>query len=415
MKSLSKIPMWAQIIGGIVIGIGIGFISPTAAKFLSPLGTVFLNLLKMLIVPLVFFSITNGICKMSDAKQLRTVGGRIVLYYLLSSAAAAVAGVVAGLLIKPGSNVTDFAKLANGTGKAVKFSFIDNVVSWFPTNIVHSMDTANMLQIIVFCVFLGVAMLALGDRVASIAKIFDEGTEIMLKITEYVIDFSPIGIMSLMASMVSSMSAAMMKEIITFIVTIDVTIVLFILIFYPLALKLLSRLNIITFFRNISASMLVAFSTTSSAATLPVSISVAKEKLGIPEKIYGFTLPLGNTCNMDGAAIQYGVIAVFACNLFGLPLTMDRLLQFMFLALVLSIGAAGVKGAGIVMSTIIISTIIGDEGLTLIPILAAVWPTLDPFATTANNVGDLCGTTIVAKSLNQLDENVFYGKTIKEN
>ena len=123
MKSLAKIPMWAQIIGGIIIGIGIGFISPAAAKFLSPLGTVFLNLLKMLIVPLVFFSITNGICKMSDAKQLRTVGGRIVLYYLLSSAAAAVAGVVAGLLVKPGSNVTDFAKLANGAGKAVKFSF----------------------------------------------------------------------------------------------------------------------------------------------------------------------------------------------------------------------------------------------------------------------------------------------------
>ncbi|MBP5239092.1 MAG: cation:dicarboxylase symporter family transporter, partial [Oscillospiraceae bacterium] len=161
------------------------------------------------------------------------------------------------------------------------------------------------------------------------------------------------------------------------------------------------------FFKKITEPMIVAFTTTSSAATLPVSISVARDKLGCPEKVYGFTLPLGNTANMNGAAIQFSVIAVFASYLFGLPITASSLFQFIFLALILSIGAAGVKGAGIVMSTIIISTLIGEEGLVLIPILAAIWPTIDPFATLANNVGDLVGTTVVSKQMGLLDEEIF--------
>jgi len=407
MKSIGKISLGVQILAGIVLGLVIGFASPALADALSPLGDIFLNLLKMLIVPLVFFSITNGICKMQDGKQLRSVGGRIVLYYLVSSAAAAAFGVIGGLITQPGKSITDFSQLSSEAAEASEFSFVKNVVSWFPTNIIQSMADANMLQIIIFCLFLGVALLALGERAAGITKFINEGNDVMLKITEYVIAFSPIGILSLMASMVSKISSAMMKEVIVFIATIDVTIVVFMLVFYPLVLTLIAKLNLVTFFKKASASMLVAFTTTSSAATLPVSINVAEEKLGVPEKVYGFTLPLGNTCNMDGAAIQYGVICIFTCNLFGLELTPGRIFQFIFLCLVLSIGAAGVKGSGIVMSTIIISTLIGDAGLTLIPVLAAVWPTLDPFATTCNNVGDLTGTTVVAKSLGVLDEKIY--------
>lgn len=406
MKKLVKAPLWAQILAAIVIGVLIGVVSPEAAEVLSPLGDIFLNLLKMLIVPLVFFSITNGICKMQNGKQLRSVGGRIVLYYVASSAAASVFGVIGGLITQPGKNITDFA-LAGEAAETADFSMIDNIISWFPSNIVKAMAEGNMIQIIVFCLFLGVALLALGEKASMVIKFIDEGNEIMLKITEYVIAISPIGILSLMASMVSTVSGAMMKEVIVFIATIDVTIVIFALVFYPLVLKFIGHLKVSKFFKEASASMLVAFTTTSSAATLPVSIKVADEKLGCSEKVYGFTLPLGNTCNMDGAAIQFAVVAIFACNLFGIPLTAERIFQFVFLSLILSIGAAGVKGAGIIMSTIIIQTLIGDAGLTLIPIIAAVWPTLDPFATCANNVGDLTGTTIVSKSLGMLNEDIY--------
>lgn len=406
MKKILKTPLWAQILVGIIIGIIIGIVSPKAAEFISPLGDIFLNLLKMLIVPLVLFSITNGICSMKDAKQLRSVGGRIVIYYTLSTVAASIFGVIGGLITRPGRNVSDFI-LSEEAAEASDFDMVENIISWFPDNIVKAMVDANMIQIIVFCLFLGVALLALGDQASTFVKLIKEGNDIMLKITSYVIGFSPIGILSLMASMVSTLSGAMVKEVIVFILTIDITILVFMAVFYPTVLKLLARVNVGKFFKKISTSMLVAFTTTSSAATLPVSIKIAEERLGCSEKVYGFTLPLGNTCNMDGAAIQYSVIAIFACNLFGLDITPERIFQFIFLSLILSIGAAGVKGSGIVMSTIIIQTIIGDAGLTLIPILAAVWPILDPFATMANNVGDLTGTTLVSKSLKMLDEDVY--------
>ncbi len=406
MKKILKTPLWAQILVGIIIGIIIGVVSPKAAEFISPLGDIFLNLLKMLIVPLVLFSITNGICSMKDAKQLRSVGGRIVLYYTLSTVAASIFGVIGGMITQPGKNVSDFI-LSGEAAEASDFDMVENIISWFPDNIVKAMVDANMIQIIVFCLFLGVALLALGDQASTFVKIIKEGNDIMLKITSYVIGFSPIGILSLMASMVSTLSGAMVKEVIVFILTIDITILVFMVVFYPTVLKLLARVSVVKFFKKISTSMLVAFTTTSSAATLPVSIKIAEERLGCSEKVYGFTLPLGNTCNMDGAAIQYSVIAIFACNLFGLDITPERIFQFIFLSLILSIGAAGVKGSGIVMSTIIIQTIIGDAGLTLIPILAAVWPILDPFATMANNVGDLTGTTLVSKNLKMLDEDIY--------
>ena len=393
---MKKIKLGTQILIGIALGLLIGFISPKAASVISPLGDIFLNLLKMLIVPLVFFAITNGVIMMQDARQLRSVGGRIILFYVVSSLVAAVFGTVAALITKPGSNATDFANiLTEEAGKAVEFNFIKNVVSWFPTNIVEAMANANMLQIIIFCIFLGVALLALGDRVSTIKKLIAQGNDVMLKITEYVIAFSPVGICALMAKLVS-----------IFVLTIDVVIVIYGLIWYPLMLKM-AKLNVPRFFKKISEPMIVAFTTTSSAATLPVSISVARDKLGCPEKVYGFTLPLGNTANMNGAAIQFSVIAVFASYLFGLPITASSLFQFIFLALILSIGAAGVKGAGIVMSTIIISTLIGEEGLVLIPILAAIWPTIDPFATLANNVGDLVGTTVVSKQMGLLNEEIY--------
>ena len=404
---MKKIKLGTQILIGIALGLLIGFISPKAASVISPLGDIFLNLLKMLIVPLVFFSITNGVIMMQDARQLRSVGGRIILFYVVSSLVAAVFGTVAALITKPGSNATDFANiLTEEAGKAVEFNFIKNVVSWFPTNIVEAMANANMLQIIIFCIFLGVALLALGDRVSTIKKLIAQGNDVMLKITEYVIAFSPVGICALMAKLVSTISGAMMKEVIIFVLTIDVVIVIYGLIWYPLMLKM-AKLNVPRFFKKISEPMIVAFTTTSSAATLPVSISVARDKLGCPEKVYGFTLPLGNTANMNGAAIQFSVIAVFASYLFGLPITASSLFQSIFLALILSIGAAGVKGAGIVMSTIIISTLIGEEGLVLIPILAAIWPTIDPFATLANNVGDLVGTTVVSKQMGLLNEEIY--------
>ena len=403
MQFWKKLGLGTKIIIGIVIGIIIGLVSPAAAKLISPLGDIFLRMLKMLIVPLVFFSITSGICKMGDVKQLRNVGLRYVLWIVISAVFAATVGMVAALIVQPGKGTTDFLAGAEAA-EAASYSFIDNVVSWFPTNIVESMVNANLLQIIVFSLFLGIALLALGEKAAALTKVIDQASVTMLKITEYVIAFSPFGIMSLMATLVNTVSGAAMVEVIKFIV-LDNVVGLILLVLFPLIIKIFAKLPPMRFMKKISTPILVAVSTCSSAATLPVSIDTCEKKLGIPENIYGFTLPLGNTCGMVGFAMFLGMACVFASNLYGFPITVGSMINFIFLGLILSIGAAGVKGAGVVMSGVLLSTL--GMPLTLIPILAAIWPAIDPCHTTLNNVGDLVGTTIVARQLDRMDMDVF--------
>lgn len=410
MKAWKKIALWKKILVGVVIGLIVGFVSPEAADFISPLGDIFMRMLKMLIVPLVFFSITSGVCKMGDVKQLRTVGMRYMLWIVVSAVIAAIFGMVGGLIVQPGKGVTDLLTGVEAT-EAQEYSFIDNVIEWFPTNIVESMVNANMLQIIVFCLFLGVALLALGEKTKTIIKFIDEGSETMLKITEYVIEFSPFGILSLIATMVSTISSDMMKSVIVFIAADWVICLVVLLIVYPIITRLLTKLSGYGFLRKIAPAIIVAASTSSSAATLPVSIKLSEENLGIPENIYGFTLPLGNTMGMTGFAVFIGLCCVFASNLYGFPITFGSALQFVFFGLILSIGAAGVKGAGVVMSGVLLEAL--GMPLTLVPILAAIWPVIDPPHTTLNNVGDLVGTTIVAKSLGKMDMDVYNG-TAKE-
>ncbi|OUO95213.1 dicarboxylate/amino acid:cation symporter [Cloacibacillus sp. An23] len=401
---MKKLSLGTKIVIGIVIGLAIGFASPRAAEFLSPLGDVFLRMLKMLIVPLVFFSITSGICKMGDVKQLITVGLRFWLWIIVTSGFAAFVGVIAGLITQPGSGTTEFLQYS-GEVKSVTYSFIDNIISWFPENIVVAMYNADMLQIIVFSLFLGVALLCLGKRVELVISFIDQASETMLKITEFVMAFSPIGIASLMATMVSTVSSATMYEVIGFMITDNICAVLILFVMYPVLVKVLGGLNGILFMKKITAPMLVAITTTSSAATLPVSIRTAEEKLGIPENVYGFTLPLGNTCGMNGFALFVGLCCVFASNLYGFELTIGRIFQFVFLGIILSIGAAGVKGAGVVMSVVLMEAL--GMPLSLIPILAAIWPTIDPAHTVLNNVGDLAGTVIISNRLGLMDTKVF--------
>ncbi len=404
MKAWKKLALWKKILIGVVIGLIIGFASPEAAEFISPLGDIFMRMLKMLIVPLVFFSITSGVCKMGDVKQLRTVGMRYVLWIVVSAIIAAIFGMVGGLIVQPGKGVTDLLTGVEAT-EAQEYSFIDNVISWFPTNIVESMVNANMLQIIVFCLFLGVALLALGDKAKTLIKVIDEGSETMLKITEYVIEFSPFGILSLIATMVSTVSGAMMKSVIVFIAADWVICLIVLLLVYPLITRLLTKLSGYGFLRTRAPAIIVAASTSSSAATLPVSIKLSEEKLGIPENIYGFTLPLGNTMGMTGFAVFIGLCCVFASNLYGFSISFGSAIQFVFFGLILSIGAAGVKGAGVVMSGVLLEAL--GMPLTLVPILAAIWPVIDPPHTTLNNVGDLVGTAVVAKSLDKMDMDVY--------
>lgn len=393
-----------KILIGIIIGLAIGFLSPTFAEIISPLGKVFLRMLKMLIVPLVFFSIISGICKMGDVRQLVTVGLRFVAYILISSGIAAAAGSFAGIALNVGSGTTEFLS-AGAKVESVEYNFINNVISWFPENIINAMVKQDMLQIIVFAIFLGCALLILGKEVAELIRLLDQCAAVMLKITDFVMAFSPIGIASLMATMVTTISGATVKDVLLLIAADYLTCGLVLVILYPLILKVTAGISPLGFFRRISEPMLVAVSTTSSAATLPVSLKVAGSKLGIPENVYGFTLPLGNTCGMNGFAVFIGLCCIFCGHIYGVEVTFGKLVLYIFLGIILSVGAAGVKGAGIVMSTVLLEAI--GMPLDVIPIFAAIWPVIDPPHTLLNNTGDLVGTAVIAKRMDQMDMEIY--------
>jgi Na+/H+-dicarboxylate symporter len=408
MKWWFERPLYLQIFMGILLGVVLGLLLGPKAVVLKPLGDIFIRLLKMLIVPLTFFTLVSGMTKLESLRSFRSLGGMIILFFALTSLVAAGLGMTVALIVNPGRETIGLLGSA-GQVETAEFNFVNNLVSWFPENPIRAMTEGHMLQIIVFAIIVGLGLLAMGAKARNLARLFTDAADLMITITEFVMKTAPYGIMALVANMVASIGTEMLTEVARFVAAEYIAMLILLLGIYPLLLHGLGRLNSGRFYRNVAPAMLVAGSTTSSSATLPVSMAVAEDSLGIPERVWGFTLPLGATVNMDGMASSIGVIAVFAANLYAVPLTPGLLLQIVFLGLALSIGTAGVKGGGIVMSGILLQTL--NMPLTLIPILASLWPILDIGHTTCNVTGDLVGTGIVAARMGQLDKSTFTGRS----
>ncbi len=406
-------PLYTKIFVMLALGIIVGYILGPQATILKPLGDAFIRLLKMLIVPLVFFTLVSGVTKMGSPKELKRVGGFIVLYYVITSAFAAAVGTFLALAVRPGLGVQ--GALGKMTElKVAKYSVVDSILNWIPTNPVQAMAEMNMLQIIFFALLVGVVLLLLGEKADYVTKFMNQASDVVIRITELVMEVAPYGIFALVAEVVGTIGGKMLAAVTKLILADYAAIIIMIVLVYPLLLKTLSKVPVLAFYKHISPAMIVAASTTSSAATLPVEMKIAQERLGVPERIYGFTLPLGNTANMDGFAAAIGVISVFALDIFNVPISAGLIIQIVYLGLVLSIGAAGVKGAGIVMSAVLFEALGVPQ--TLLPILAAIWPIIDIPHTTTNVTGDVVGTTICAARYNELDWDVFNGtKTASEN
>lgn len=406
LKKFSEIALWKQIVVGIILGLIFGIVAPNYVSNVSFIGTIFIQLLKLVLIPLVFFSLLSGICNIGNLQQLRSIGGRILTYFITTSFFGALIGVSLAMILQPGKGVTDLLDTVDASSvEASTYSFVETFASWIPSNIFESLYNFDMVPIIFFTLFLGICLLAVIDKIPNTVVIIQEGNVIFTKMTDYVIRLSPIGIFALVANMVPSLTGGMIEGILLFIITDLLGCAILFVIVFPILIKTLTKLSVIKFYKKIAPAMVVAASTTSSAATLPVSMKIAKEKLGISEKVYSFTLPLGNTCNMNAAAIAQAAVAVFACNLYGLDLTFMDLLQIVIFALVLSIGTAGVKGAPIIMSTILLESL--GLPIALVSILSAIWPIVDPANTTCNIVGDLVGTAIVGRQLDEVDMEVY--------
>lgn len=402
---VSRQQLYVQILVAIVVGVALGLAFGDRVALIEPIGTIFIRLLKMLIVPLTFLTLISGITKLDGIHSLRSIGGLALLYYVLSSLVAGTVGVCVALLIQPGRG-TVIDRAGEATNEIAQFDFIDQLVQWIPTNPFEALAAANMLQIIFFAIVVGIALLSMGSRGSRLVELADDGAELMLRVTQFVMRIAPYGILALVASLVASVGVDMLTDVGKFIVAQYLALAILMTVVDPTVLRFLARVSPLRFYRNVSPALLVAASTTSSAATLPVSMEVAEKNVGVPEKVWGFTLPLGATVNMNGMAACIGVIAVFSCNLYHVPITFGGVLQFLFLGLALSFGTAGVKGAGIVMSTVLLQTI-GIPTVVIVPILASIWPILDVGNTCCNVSGDLVGTTLVASRFGMLDREVF--------
>ncbi|MCP4727216.1 MAG: dicarboxylate/amino acid:cation symporter [bacterium] len=396
MKWWFRQKLYVQIIIAIVVGGIIGSFSSQTADFIKPVGDIFLRMLKMLIIPLTLFTLTSAVISMKDIRTLRKLGGMMLVYCIITSAIASALGVFSGIIFKPGRDSSGILDIGE-SGAAADFSILDNVVSWIPVNPFESLASGNLMQVIIIAIITGTALLVMGKRSENLCSLVNDGADLMIRITEMIMRLAPYGILALTANLFVKLDSTFLIEVTRFFIAFYASVIFIFIFVYPPLIRTFSGLNPLTFYRNIAPALLVAFSTTSSAATLPVSMKVAEEDLGISKTVWGFTLPFGLTINMDGAAAVFGCIAVFAANLHGIEIGMIFIIKAIIICLILSVANAGIKGSGIVMSSVLLQSL--NMPLALVPVLAAVWPVLDIGTTTANITGDLAGTVIIGRRL----------------
>ncbi|MEW6663339.1 MAG: dicarboxylate/amino acid:cation symporter [Bacillota bacterium] len=396
---MKKISLLNKILLGLVLGIAAGVIFGPSVAVVKPLGDLFLRLIRMVIVPLVFASLVVGAASTGDVTKLGRIGGKTISYYLVTTAIAVTLGLVLGNLIKPGLGLNlDLSKAAFEAKKAP--AFVDTMLNLFPTNPLAAMVEGNMLQIIVFALFVGVAITLVGQKAKPALEFFDSLAEVMYKITGMVMAFAPYGIFGLIAPVVGRYGLDIIMPLIKLILAVYIGGLLHALVVYSASVSIFAKMSPVKFFKGIFPATALAFSSTSSAATLPVTIKSTEDNLGVSKGVSSFVLPLGATVNMDGTALYQGICALFVAQVYGLELTMAQQLQVVLAGTLASIGAAGVPGAGLIMLTMVLTSVgLPLEGVGLV---AGIDRILDMMRTAVNVTGDASAAVVVAATEGEL-------------
>ncbi len=407
MKLWKNIPLYVKIFLMMLLGAIAGAIFGEKITAVAFLGDAYIALLKMLVVPLVFFSIIVGVTKLADPKEFGKLGGSVICYYLLTTLIAAAFGVLLALAVSPGSDAEGILGLTNEVTYN-DYNLGNTILSWIPSNVVSSMANMDMIPVIVFAILFGLCLVMIGDKKKPVVDFVEAGNEAMLKMTGLVTEISPYGIFFLTAKMVGTLGSKMLLVGAKFVLADYLGLLALLLIGYPLLLKFIGKVSPLQFYRNAYPAMIVAAGTTSSNATLPVSMKCAGDRMGIHEKLYGFSLPLGATVNMDGFSVALGIIAVTALQLYGVQITVGIVLKAVFMGLILSVGAPGVKGTAVVMSAVLFQALGLPMGM--LPLIGAIWPVVDIGHTTVNVTSDLVGTTIVGGKLGLMNRDTYNAK-----
>jgi len=368
-------------------------------------GGIFVNAIRMMIVPLVFVSLTLGAASMGDIKKLGRIGTKTVGFYLVTTAIAISIAILIATVVQPGVGTTISLEGLEYTPKEAP-SIASVFVNMVPRNPINAMASGNMLQIIVFALLTGTALTILGDKTAKITELFEQANTLILKLVEMIMLVAPFGVFALIAKTMATLGWDMMPKLIMYMLCVVGALLIHAVVTYQGFLFAFTRLNPIQFFKNFYPAMTVAFSTASSSATLPITVETSEKRLGVSPKIASFCLPLGATVNMDGTAIMQGVATVFIAQLYGMDLGLMDFVTVIVTATLASIGTAGVPGVGLLMLSMVLVQIgLPVEGIAIIIGIDRI---LDMLRTAINITGDAVCTLIVAKSEGEFDEKVYY-------
>ena len=379
----------------------------TIATDIKWIGDIFIRLLSMIAIPLVFASLTVGAASLGDIKKFARIGGKTISYYIITTMIAITIGLVLTNIVKPGERMSSETKnrmiatytedVSSKISDLGSYNIKQQIVNIIPKNPIKAFADGDMLQIIFFSVFLGLILSLIPNEKASpLIKLFDGLSDSMIKMVDIIMLAAPIGVFALISATVGAFGFDILQTLIWYAAVVIVGLIIHTFGVYSLLLKMFSKIKLFTFFKGIRRVQTIAFSTSSSAATLPVNMECCQENLGISKSITSFVLPLGATINMDGTALYQGVAAVFIAQVFGIELNFMQQLTIIITATLASIGTAPVPGVGIIMLVIILKSVgIPEEGIALI---MGVDRLLDMCRTITNVTGDAAGAVIIASS-----------------
>lgn len=385
----------------------LGFSIPLKGLFVDGIfhvgGEIFIASLKMLVVPLVFVSLVCGTCSLSDTSTLGRLGGKSISLYIMTTALAIALAIGIAVLLPLGEGVVMHSDASFDAAAAPTLAEV--FINIFPSNPIESMASGNMLQVIVFAVLFGISIALSGKPGERIAAMFNDFNEVIMKLVTLLMNLAPYGVFFLMAKLFTTLGFEVIKELSKYFGTVLTVLLIQGFIVYPTLLKLLSGLNPFIFLKKMRDAALFAFSTSSSNATLPITMETVNKKLGVNNSISSFTVPLGATINMDGTAIMQGVATVFIAQVFAVDLTVGDYLMVILTATLASIGTAGVPGVGLIMLAMVLQQVgLPVEGIALI---IGVDRLLDMIRTSVNITGDAMVSCVVAKSEGEFDADIY--------
>ncbi len=399
---------WIKIIIGLVLGVIAGLVLGHKVDILERVGKAFIDLLKMLVGLIVFSSLVVGMCHISDPKKLGRIGIRTVLFYAATTIIAIGFGLLLVFVFKPGAGLglpipTAHLQTIQTVG------LVDFLFAIVPSNPFAAFAEGNILQIIVFSIFFAFAITLAGDRGKKVLDLLESLSEVMYSLTHSIMKLAPYGVFALIATAVGDIGLKVIYPLFKFLLCNYVACLLQILIVFCLTLRYIVKLRVSPFFKGMKDAIVLAFTTSSSSATLPVSLDCARNHLGLSPDISGFVLSLGSTINMNGAAIGQAISAIFIAQAYGIEITVVKVLILVFVSLVSAIGAAGIPGTGIVMLSVVLNAMgLPLEGIALV---AGVDRLREMVSSVVNVLGDAVAAVFVAKKENQINEKQYHAVT----